>query len=277
MKVAVLLCCHNRRETTLRCLEGLERQSGLSEHTIEPFLVDDGSTDGTSEAVLARYPSVTIVPGDGNLYWAGGMRVAARRASCAHADLSLWLNDDVVLDQTAVRRMIDVCEELGGRSIVVGSLADPDSGAITYSGFDLLRSFWAVRLSRVEPTGVVRIIDTMNGNVVLVPREVSDQVEMFDGSFIHGMADLDFGLRARARGISVALMPTAVGTCRANQAKDAWRSRRTPLRRRLDLVRSPKNLAPRPWMTFCRRHAGVGWPVAFIRPYVRAVIGDPGR
>ena len=35
------------------------------------FLVDDASSDGTSDAVAYKYPDVTIIPGGGNLYWAG--------------------------------------------------------------------------------------------------------------------------------------------------------------------------------------------------------------
>ena len=43
-KIAAILTCHNRKEKTLACLHSLF--SIIS--TIDVFLVDDGSTDGTS-------------------------------------------------------------------------------------------------------------------------------------------------------------------------------------------------------------------------------------
>ena len=69
MKIAILMTCHNRRETTLRCLRGLPSD-------VEVYLVDDGSTDGTDEAVKATFPKVNVIRGTGNLYWAKGMELA---------------------------------------------------------------------------------------------------------------------------------------------------------------------------------------------------------
>jgi len=37
-------------------------------------LVDDGSTDGTAEAVQAVYPQTVVLQGNGNLWWAGGLQ-----------------------------------------------------------------------------------------------------------------------------------------------------------------------------------------------------------
>ena len=78
MKIAILMTCHNRRETTLRCLESLalEKRVGVGQWKIDVFLVDDGSTDGTDEAVKATFPKVNVIRGTGNLYWAKGMELA---------------------------------------------------------------------------------------------------------------------------------------------------------------------------------------------------------
>ncbi len=49
--LAVVMTCHNRRETTLRCLRELEAQTLPAGWNMRTYLVDDGSTDGTSAAV----------------------------------------------------------------------------------------------------------------------------------------------------------------------------------------------------------------------------------
>ena len=40
------------------------------------YLVDDGSRDGTSRSVAVRFPQISILEGDGSLFWNGGMRKA---------------------------------------------------------------------------------------------------------------------------------------------------------------------------------------------------------
>ena len=70
-KIEIVTPVHNRREETLQCLRSLSKveTSGLSLHIV---IVDDGSTDGTAEAVAAEFPKVEIVSGDGSLWYTAG-------------------------------------------------------------------------------------------------------------------------------------------------------------------------------------------------------------
>jgi GT2 family glycosyltransferase len=72
--IAVLITCYNRKEKTMQCLRALFDQNGLgNEFNIEVFLVDDGCKDGTVEVIIQDFPQVTIIQGNGNLYWNRGM------------------------------------------------------------------------------------------------------------------------------------------------------------------------------------------------------------
>ncbi len=94
--IAVLLTCHNRRDKTIQCVTALYEQAGLEEsYSIDVFLVDDASNDGTGEAVKNEFPQVYIIQGNGNLYWNRGMHLAWETAADAQDfDCYLWLNDD---------------------------------------------------------------------------------------------------------------------------------------------------------------------------------------
>src|SRR5215203_4845952 len=105
-RVAALITCHNRREKTLLCLSALFDQDMLSKTTLEVYLVDDGSTDGTAEAVQAAYPEVKVWRGDGSLFWNGGMRLAFAEAMKVGYDYYLWLNDDTLLDDHAISSLL---------------------------------------------------------------------------------------------------------------------------------------------------------------------------
>jgi GT2 family glycosyltransferase len=69
MRIAAVMTCHNRRERTLECLTSLERQRLPAEAvTVVPYVLDDGSSDGTGEAVRAAHPTAVVLDGDGTLY-----------------------------------------------------------------------------------------------------------------------------------------------------------------------------------------------------------------
>ena len=79
IRVEIVTPVHNRKEITLQCLKSLSKinQEGLDVHII---VVDDGSTDGTSEAIESRYPEVEVIKGDGNLWYTEGTNVGVRAA-----------------------------------------------------------------------------------------------------------------------------------------------------------------------------------------------------
>jgi len=51
-RIAILFTCHNRRVKTLSCLNSIEKQAAQGWGKPDIYLVDDGSTDGTAEAVI---------------------------------------------------------------------------------------------------------------------------------------------------------------------------------------------------------------------------------
>src|SRR5271156_1941749 len=168
MKVAILLTCHNRREVTLECLAAVSMQCIPRRTSLTVYLVDDGSVDGTAAAVTRHFPLVHVIPGNGSLYWCGGMRTAWRAAlATADYDAYLWLNDDVRLYPNAILALTTLCDKSAGAgkpSIIVGSTCDPDdTNVVTYGGW---------RGDRIiQPSTETQSCDTMCGNIVLVPRE----------------------------------------------------------------------------------------------------------
>ena len=111
-RTAVLITCHNRKPKTLACLTALFNQEPSPDVTIDVYLVDDGSTDGTTEEVHQTYPQVKILQGDGSLFWNGGMRKAFAEALKQDYDYYLWLNDDTVLYPEAMPRDLFTPSEL---------------------------------------------------------------------------------------------------------------------------------------------------------------------
>ena len=220
------MACHNRREKTLRCLESLHaalKESSPLPLALHVFLTDDGCTDGTAEAVTSLFgdlqsPPLHIIQGDGNLYWAGGMRLAWREAMKAGPwDYYLLLNDDTVLHSDAFVSLFatqDYCREHFGREgIVSGMVCDPsDPTRITYGG-EVFISRFTGRRRMLVPSGKPQLCDWTHANILLVPQQVVEEHGILYEGYRHGQADLDYSYRARRKGIPVVVTPSTCGTC----------------------------------------------------------------
>lgn len=268
-RVAVAVACHNRRQTTLRCLDAVAAQA-QAPAVLDVYLVDDASSDGTAEAVAQAHPAVTILHGDGSLYWNGGMRRALDAAMRTGYDRYLLLNDDTTLDPGALSRLL-VTETRVRRvdrapPIIVGATRDPDTGRQTYGGLERRAARRPLRLSRVELGSSPQRVDSFEGNCVLVPSAVTDVLGNLDPGFVHAMGDNDYGLRATAAGFEIWVAPGTVGTCAANPLPPPGGR---PLREELRALTSLKQLPPRDWATFARRWAGPLWPIYWASPYLR--------
>lgn len=176
---------------------------------------DDGSTDGTAEALARHGFDMNLVKGNGSAYWANGMAQAEAAAleQIQEGDdqYLLWLNDDVALDSNAFTVLGEVASACP-RAVVVGATREPVQGVTSYSG---LRRHGLHPLSfrMTEPTDSPQRVDAFNGNVVAVPVEVARKVGGIEGRFSHAFADIEYGTRCGHEGIAIILAPGTIGAC----------------------------------------------------------------
>lgn len=266
MLIHVIAACHNRRTMTVRALTCCASSADAAGVEVRFFLYDDGSTDGTAEAVQELGLDVDIVRGDGSAFWARGMAEAERAAVSAGApDSLLWLNDDVQMDIDALSRLIEESREFPG-AILVGAVRDGLHGGISFSAYRRLGRH-PLRLRSVVPGGAPQAVDTMNGNVVLVPSTAAQRIGGIDGGFSHGLADIDYGLRACDAGVPVVLGSGTFGEC--PPTPDRWYPRDYATVRAAwrGFIGIKGGGHPRSLVRILRRHAPVMWVLYLARTY----------
>jgi GT2 family glycosyltransferase len=272
-RIAALLTCYNRRETTLACLRALYAQTALARVELSTYLVDDASPDGTGDAVRREFPQVTVIQGDGQRFWCGGMRLAWGEALKGGYDHYLWLNDDTLLYPDALERVLSTAEGRRQREgedvIAVGTTQDPVTRKTTYGGMRK-RAGLFVEFALVEPSSEPVRCDTFCGNCVLVPASIAARVGNLSDSFKHQLGDFDYGLRADALGIRCWVAPGHVGSCSGHDIEGSHLDATLPLRDRARLMARPAGPPPpSEWMVFIRRHAGWRWPLYRARTLLR--------
>lgn len=276
IRIAVIMTSHNRREKTIDCLKALSASRNIQNVEFNGVLADDGSTDGTAEAVGQAYPWVRVVYGDGSLFWCRGMHRAFETALQQGFDYYLWLNDDTMLYADALSRLLDCARTqraaTGKPVMVVGSTVDEQSAKLSYGGERRAAWWLRTRFVKVQPGEQAQACESMNGNIVLIPAESARLVGNLDPAFEHAMGDTDYALRANKLGVGVWVAPGVHGTCSDNAVSHTFMDTRLPLTQRWKKMLGRKGLPWRSWLIFTRRHAGIFWPLYFIWPYVRTVI-----
>jgi len=271
--VCALLTCFNRRAQTLACLAALQAAGLPRPWQLHAVLVDDGSRDGTADAVRHRYPWVEVIDGSGELYWCRGMHLAYARALAQGHDHYLWLNDDTLLDADALARLL-ACHAALQRQrdyplIIVGSTRDEAGGRITYGGRRRISAWRSLAFALVTPLDEPQRLDTFDGNIVLVSADAARALGNLDPAFEHAMGDTDYGLRAGRLGVECWLAPGTHGRCDDNPAAGTHADPTLPWRTRWRLMLGRRGLPLRSWWRFTRRHAGPLWPGYFLWPYLR--------
>ena len=275
-RIAVLMTCHNRRETTLECLESLFIAQVPKETTLSIYLVDDGSTDGTGDSVRERYPDVKVLNGDGSLYWCGGMRLAWNEALKSGYDYYLWLNDDTLLFEDALLKMVSTERTVAAMErnpvILAGATRAKDSEKCTYGGKRFNGFFGMPAFKTIEPTSQPERCDAVNGNCVLVSERVVKRVGILSDDFVHGLADLDYGLRAKKQNVNCWIAPGYIGICQENPVKKALKVKSLSTQEGVRILGESVTSPPtREWLVFTRRHGGPLWPLLWFRTWLRVM------
>lgn len=254
---AILLTCFNRKEKTLACLRSLYSARMPEGFSAEVFLVDDGSTDGTANAIKEFDPKINIIQGSGDLYWAGGMKLAFREAKRHNNyDLYLLLNDDVELKSDFILDLLETrnyCRNKHGKGgIYSSSTFDKTTDEISYGGNVLIKGIDNPTYELLTPTDIPQVCHLTNANILLVEKEVIDKIGFFDDVFIHGVADYDFSLRAFKAGFPVYITARAGGYCENDHEHNLSTSK--SLKKRVQYLYSPTGLAYKEYLFYIRRH-----------------------
>jgi GT2 family glycosyltransferase len=279
-RVVVVMLTLNQRETTLRALRSM---SPGERHRFPVLLWDNGSSDGTAEAVANEFPEVVVHHHPENLGVASGRNAGAKlaieRFDPTHL---LFLDNDMMLQPGFAEALLAPFRDddrVGQTQAKLLFLDDP--GRINDGGGCQI-NFWT---GRTDPVGFNEIdrgqCDSVApciscGGAMMVRVDLFQQLGGFDSIFDpFGPEDLDFSLRLQALGYKALYIPSAVAYHAVSHTFEGGEYTAVYARSKA-----------KHWLRFLRRHgtplqklgfALVGAPLIGMRMTVREVLrGNPG-
>ncbi len=230
--IYIVIPIFNRWHFTKACIEALQQQTY---NNFKIIIVDDGSTDGTSDKLAKDYPDVIVLKGNGSLWWTGGINLGIEFALKNEVDFVLSLNNDTLPKIDYLQKLVEASVRKPGA--LIGSTGiDTKTNDINYCGEQiawLTDSVVDLKKSVKEnKKGQLLEVSYFPGRGLLIPKQVFTKIGLFDQkAFPHYMADYDFTFRAIKAGFKVycsvdAQLGTYPEASGANQlmAKKNWKN-----------------------------------------------------
>jgi len=210
-KVSVVIVNWNGREDTLACLASL----ASSDHpSFEIVVVDNGSKDGSVDAIRAAHPAVRLLAAGENLGFAEGNNQGVQVAIQSGAEVVFLLNNDTTVAPDCLTRLAESATELPENSVLGAKILyqdHPDTIWHFGSRWDAKR-FVLHTLGENEPEEqwTQRLeVDYIIGCAMWIPCEVIRRIGLFDKRFFLNYEETDLCFRARNAGIRLFSIPEA--------------------------------------------------------------------
>jgi len=217
--IAAVVLNWNRRDDTLACLASLEGQAGPDAVDRRVILVDNGSSDGTVDAVRAAFPAVEVITLPENRGYAAGVNVGIRHALAGGADWTLLVNNDTDAEPDTLGRLLAAAQDPTA-GLITPTIYYYDDPSVVWpsAGWRRKLTLAAFDTTARPPSRHPYDVEWTTGCWLLVRRAVWESVGLFDERFGVYFEDHDLCLRVRAAGWRILHVPGATARHRVAQS-----------------------------------------------------------
>lgn len=227
--LSVSIATTNHCQMVRDCLKSI--YDGTRSVSLEVFVIDSGSTDGTVEMLTKEFPQVTLIQNERFPGFSAVHNQALRQATGRHV---MILNDDTLVEPEALDRIVrflDAHPEVGA----VGPYLVNRDGTHQISSYVGFPSLWSEIFTRTAPISwlwdrrrhqmpvdrdyinhygtyngkptEVRRVKHLMGACIAVPRSVLTDVGLLDDGFFLSYEDQDWCKRIDDAGRQVVYFP----------------------------------------------------------------------
>jgi GT2 family glycosyltransferase len=219
--VSIIIVSWNAKQHLLNCLNSLE--NAANGYSQEIIVVDNASSDGSSDAAARQFPQVRLVKNKENLGFARANNIGIRQSSGRYICL---VNSDVIVLNGCIENLISFMDNHPTTGMVGPRILNPDR---TFQpSCRHFPSVWnnlcqALGLNKLFPKSrffsetfmnywahdTVQKVDVLSGCFWMVRRKALNEVGLLDEDFFIYGEDLDWCRRFYKTGWDVVFYPEA--------------------------------------------------------------------
>ena len=227
--IHVVIPVHNRLNLTIECLSSLKKQKSVN--NLNLIIVDDGSTDNTTEYLRENFPNITILKGNGFLFWCGAINFGIEYVLkiCNFNDWVLIANNDVTFKNDAILNLLNIAETNNRKALVSSlTLSGEDKKTVIKSG-TVVENWFLNKTNHLYSGSNINDIlnknpqrvDFLTGRSVLHPIEIFLKAGNYDAkNFVHYGGDDEFSMRVKKFGFSTLICPSSIVYLNLNNSKN---------------------------------------------------------
>lgn len=192
--VSIVYATYNRKTDILSALEDLKKQTY---NNFEIIVVDNGSKDGTSEAIKTNFPTAKIIGLKENLGCPAGRNIGIREAN---GEFIMTLDDDAISEPTLIERGATILRNNPDIGIV--------SGKILTHGTNQIESWdkkWSTEF--IDNSFFTYIFQE---GCSLIRKKVFDEVGVYPENFFIQFENRDLGNRVIDAGYKILYYPPMI-------------------------------------------------------------------
>ena len=209
--VVTLILNTNHCEDTLAALKSAQKNTYPNQKLI---VLDNGSIDGSVEAIKQAFPQVQVVALEQNLGYAGNNNVGIKIAINQHADWVFILNEDIVLAPDCLEKLMQAANNDNHIGILGPMVYHFDEKDVIQSAGGKIDDLWrAWHLGKNEldqgQFQTPQRVDWISGCAILIRKEVLNQIGALDERFFYYWEETELCIRANLKGWGILQVPHA--------------------------------------------------------------------
>ncbi len=216
MDISVIIINWNTRDLLLNCIRSVYETA--RDISFEIWVVDNGSTDGSQEAVRAAFPRVLLIENTQNRGFAAANNQALKRMTGRYA---LLLNSDAALTDGAAQQLLAFMESTPAAGMACGQLLNPDGSRqnsianfptllTLISNETLLRIVFPEKFpsKRRNYPGPIPI-ESGIGACLMIRKTAMEAVGIFDETYFFFFEETDWAYRMKQANWRIFFVPSA--------------------------------------------------------------------
>lgn len=212
LDLSIIILTFNTKEITLNCLSSIFKSK--TEVSFDVWVLDNGSNDGTSEAITQKFPKVKLEKSE-NLGFVGGNNLVLKKVY-KNSKYCLLLNSDTLLKSDSIEKLYNYAQN-SKYGILAPKLINPDKSFQPNAGdipTPIPLFLWLSELDGILGLGpsfhqkrkkyyLKNSVGWVSGAAMLIKSNVIEKIGFLDTKIFMYGEDVEYCWRAQKSGIEV--------------------------------------------------------------------------